>query len=98
MIYMRNLSLKYRGAITLAIIGFVAFVYVLSATIYVFSIGFSGGPTPSIPIGTYFFVGLMVITSFIFLIIVPLLFLKEIKSSEFLGKQIDTRIKRQNTG
>ena len=94
---MNNLSLKYKGAIILAIIGIAAFVYVLSATIYVFSIGFSGGPTPSIPITTYFFVGLMVITSFIFFVIVPLLFIKEIKSSEFLRKQIDIWIIHHNT-
>ena len=94
---MNNLSLKYKGAIILAIIGTVAFVFLLSATIYTFSLGMSGGPTPPIPLAIYVWVSFILITSFIFLIIVPILFIIEIKSSEFLRKQIDTWIKHHNT-
>ncbi len=85
--------MKYWFAIILAILGIVAFIFLLSATVYTFSIGVSGGSTPTIPITTYLWVSLIVITGFIFLVIVPLLFIKEIKSSEFLRKQIDTWIK-----
>ena len=93
---MNNLSLKYKGAIILAIIGIASFVFVLSAIVYTFSLGMSGGPTPSVPPIIYIWVFFILIISFIFFIIVPLLFLKEIKSNEFLQHQINTWIIHHN--
>jgi len=94
---MKNLSLKYKGAIVLTIIGIASFVFVLSAILYTFSLGMSGGPTPSVPPAIYAWVSFILIISFIFLVIVPILFIKEIKASEFLRRQIDTWIKHHNT-
>jgi len=90
--------LKYWLSIILAIVGIVAFIFLLSATVYPFSLGVSGVSTPTIPITIYLLVGLVTITGFIFLVIVPFLFIKEIKKSEFLQSQIDIWIKNQDTG
>ncbi len=93
---MRNLSLKYKGAIVLAIIGIASFVFVFSAILYTFSLGVSGGPTLSVPPIIYVWVSFILIISFIFFVIVPILFIKEIKSNEFLLRQIDAWIIRHN--
>ena len=70
----------------------VAFIFLLSSTAYTFSMGV-GGPSPRIPITVYLLVGLINITGLIFLVIVPFMFIKEIKKNEFLQSQIDAWIK-----